>query len=79
MPFRHRIKSFYVILNQLPAKRKLKRKLDKKTVSYGQAGDLIIAITQKYDAFGDEKQADTFNIEIETNIAPEIVITETFI
>ncbi|MBT4968658.1 MAG: hypothetical protein HOM80_06595, partial [Bacteroidetes bacterium] len=59
--------------------RKLKRKLDKKTVSYGQADSLIIAIAQKYEAFEDEEQTETFNIEIETNIAPEIVITETFI
>jgi hypothetical protein len=59
--------------------RKLKRKLDKKTISYGQADNLIIAIAQKYDAFEEEEQMETFNIEIETNIAPEIVITETFI
>jgi hypothetical protein len=59
--------------------RKLKRKLDKKTISYGQADNLIIAIAQKYDAFEEEEQTETFNIEIETNIAPEIVITETFI
>ena len=59
--------------------RKLKRKLDKKTISYGQADNLIIAIAQKYDAFEEDDQMETFNIEIETNIAPEIVITETFI
>lgn len=59
--------------------RKLKRKLDKKTVSYGQADNLIIAIAQKYDAFVEEEQTEPFNIDIETNISPEIVITETFV
>lgn len=59
--------------------RKLKRQLDKKTVSYGQADNLIIGIARKYDAFDNDGDSDDFKVEIDLNISPEIVITETFI
>ena len=59
--------------------RKLKRKLDKKTISYGQADNLVIAIAEKYDAFKDDENKNTEHFEIDINISPEIVITETFI
>ena len=58
--------------------RKLKRQLDKKTTTYGQADNLIIAIAEKYDAFNGEEDGNEFKVEIETNITPDIVITETF-
>lgn len=58
--------------------RKLKRQIDKKTVSYGQADNLIIGIAEKYDAFYNEDESESFKIEIDLNISPEIVITETF-
>jgi hypothetical protein len=58
--------------------RKLKRQIDKKTVSYGQADNLIIGIAEKYDAFDNEKDSGDFKVEIDLNISPEIVITETF-
>ena len=58
--------------------RKLKRQLDKKTISYGQADNLIIAIAQKYDAFNNDEDDDSFKVEIDLNVTPEIVITETF-
>ncbi len=58
--------------------RKLKRQIDKKTVSYGQADNLIIGIAEKYDAFDNEEDSADFKVEIDLNISPEIVITETF-
>ncbi|NTU73136.1 helicase [Candidatus Roizmanbacteria bacterium] len=58
--------------------RKLKRQLDKKQITYGQADNLIIALAQKYDAFSNEDD-ESFKIEIDLNVTPEIVITETFI
>jgi superfamily II DNA/RNA helicase len=59
--------------------RKLKRQLDKKTISYGQADNLIVAIAQKYDAFDIGEDEDSLQVEIDLNVTPEIVITETFI
>jgi superfamily II DNA/RNA helicase len=58
--------------------RKLKRQLDKKQITYGQADNLIIAIAQKYDAFANEED-NSFKVEIDLNVNPEIVITETFV
>ena len=58
--------------------RKLKRRLDKKAISYGQADNLIIAIAKKYDAF-ENIEDDEFKADIDLSITPEIVITETFI
>jgi superfamily II DNA/RNA helicase len=57
--------------------RKLKRQFDMKQITYGQADNLIIAIAKKYDAFASEDD-DSFKVEIDLNITPEIVITETF-
>ena len=60
--------------------RKLKKQLDKKIVTYGQADNLIIGIAKKFDAVGKEEQYTlTYKTEIEAKISPEIVITETFI
>lgn len=58
--------------------RKLRRKLNKKEITYGQADNLIIGFAKKYDAF-DDIDEDTSSIEIDLNITPEIVISETFI
>ena len=59
--------------------RKLKRKLEKKEVSYGQTDNLIITLAKKYDAFNDEEDNQNLVTNIDLNITPEIVITETFI
>ncbi len=58
--------------------RKLKKQLDKKTVTYGQADNLIVGIAKKFDAIDDEQESTTYRTEIGANITPEIVITETF-
>jgi len=59
--------------------RKLKRRLDKKEISYGQADNLIIALAKKYDVFNDGEEDQSSTNDIDLNITPEIVITETFI
>ena len=58
--------------------RKLKRKLDKKEILYGQADNLIVALAKKYDVFNDKEEGQ-IDHEIDLNFTPEIVITETFI
>lgn len=57
--------------------RKLKRKLDKKEISYGQADNLIIGFTKKYDAF-DNGESEDNSKEIDLDVTPDIVISETF-
>jgi len=58
--------------------RKLKRKLDRNQITYGQVDNLIFVIAQKYDAFDNEEEQENNKIEIDVNINPEIIITETF-
>ncbi len=60
--------------------RKLSQQLDKKQITYGQVYNLIIMIAKKHDAFGSEDEERTdLNTEIDTNISPDIVLSETFI
>lgn len=64
----------------LPAEiRKLKRQIDKKAITYGQADNLVIAIAKKYDVFYDKGNPVSNAEDVNQNISPEIVITETFI
>ncbi len=63
---------------KIGAPKQLQRKLDKKTISYGQADNLVIAIAEKYDAFDNSEDKEIGNIEMDFYISPEIVITETF-
>ncbi len=44
----------------------------------GQADNLIIGIAEKYDAFDSDEDSNDFKVDIDLNISPEIVITETF-
>ena len=54
--------------------------LDKKQITYGQVDNLIIMVARKYDAFESEDGERTdSNTEIDTNISPDIVLSETFI
>lgn len=39
----------------------------------------MVTIAQKYDAFENSEGEDALKIEINLNVTPEIVITETFI
>jgi hypothetical protein len=49
-------------------------------MTYSQVDNLIIMIAKKYDAFEneDEDKANE-NTEIDANISPDIVLSETFI
>lgn len=60
--------------------RKIRQQLDKKQITYSQVDNLIIMIAKKYDAFEneDEDKANE-NTEIDANISPDIVLSETFI
>jgi len=60
--------------------RKLRQQLDKKQITYGQVDNLIIMIAKKYDAFENEDdEQDTASSEIDANITPDIILSETFI
>lgn len=60
--------------------RKIRQQLDKKQITYGQVDNLLIAIAKKYDAIEPEDaEGESSQQSIDTNIAPEIVLSETFI
>jgi superfamily II DNA/RNA helicase len=60
--------------------RKVRQQLDKRQITYSQVDNLIIMIAKKYDAFeSDEEGKSETNIEIDANISPDIVLSETFI
>lgn len=58
--------------------KKLRNQLQKRKITYGQADNLIIALAEKYDAFGNEEDGESSHMEIDINVSPDIVITETF-
>ena len=47
------------------------KQIDGKTVSYGQADNLIIGIVEKYDAFDNDENSDDFKVEIDLNSSPK--------
>lgn len=58
--------------------RKLKKQLDKRSITIGQASQLIINLAEKYDAY--DASAEEQQVELlDLNITPEIVISETFV
>lgn len=60
--------------------RKLRQQLDKRQITYGQVDNLLIVIARKYDALDTEdSENETTPRDIETNISPEVVLSETFI
>lgn len=63
---------------QLPNEiKKLKNQVQKRQITYGQLDNLILKLAKKYDAFVENEDEDME--EIDLNVSPEIVITETFI
>lgn len=54
-------------------------KLEKKTITYGEAIQMVINIDKKYNENGIVEDNNLSNVKIDLNLAPEIVITETFI
>lgn len=59
--------------------RKIRQKLDKRHLTYAQADNLLLLIAKKYDAFEINDSDEQSMQELDLNISPEIVITETFI
>lgn len=60
--------------------RKIRQQLDKKQITHGQVDNLLIVIAKKYDAIEPEDaEGESTQQSIDTNIAPEIVLSETFI
>lgn len=61
--------------------KKIKQKLDKSTITYAQVDNLILLMAKKYDAVIKTEDEDTrdLNTEIDYNIQPDIVLSETFI
>ncbi|MEN9440276.1 MAG: hypothetical protein RLZ33_352 [Bacteroidota bacterium] len=58
--------------------RKMKRELDKRAITHGQVDNLIVLLSKKYKV-SSEADSENSNREIEVNITPDIVITETFV
>ena len=66
----------------LPNKiKKIRKKLDNRQLTYAQLDNLLLAIGKKYNADKEEipPRNETINQELDLDISPEIVITETFI
>lgn len=59
--------------------RKMNQQLQKKHITYGQIDNLILLIGKKYDAIDLSDEQSVSTIEIDANVAPEIVLSETFI
>lgn len=59
--------------------RKIRQQLDKKQITYGQMDNLLVVIAKKYNAFDNEDAEPETQLVIDSNIAPEIVLSETFI
>ncbi|MCZ8168619.1 MAG: helicase-related protein [Flavobacterium sp.] len=61
--------------------KKVKQKLDKSSITFAQVDNLILLMAKKYDAFVNKEDEDTLDLhtEIDYNIQPDIVLSETFI
>ena len=59
--------------------RKVRQQLEKRQITYGQLDNLILMIAKKYDALNKEVYEDGKQPQIDFNIQPEIVLSETFI
>ena len=62
--------------------KKLRQQLDKKKILYGEAENLLVKLAAKYDALDNGNESENGNhsaaTEIDFNIEPEIVLSETF-
>jgi hypothetical protein len=60
--------------------KKLNQKFfSKREITTSQVDNLLIALAKKYNTLKDNEEAETTLEEIDTNIAPEIVLSETFV
>jgi superfamily II DNA/RNA helicase len=58
--------------------RKIRQQLEKKQVTYGQLDHLILLIAKKYDVLSKIENPE-LELQIDFNIQPEVVLSETFI
>ncbi len=58
--------------------KKMRQQLDKRKISLAQVDNLLIALAKKYDVHEDEEVPSQIN-EIEANVEPEVVLSETFL
>jgi hypothetical protein len=59
--------------------RKIRQQLEKKQITYGQVDNLILMVAKKYDAITTDDVENERQLQIDFNIQPEIVLSETFI
>ncbi len=59
--------------------RKIRQKLDKRQITYGQIDNLLLMVAKKYDALSVNEDGENRLPQIDFNIQPEIVLSETFI
>jgi len=59
--------------------KKVRQQLEKKQITYGQVDNLILIVAKKYDALDKDDVEDYRQPQIDFNIQPEIVLSETFI
>lgn len=59
--------------------RKMKRELDKRVITHGQLDNLIVLLAKKYASSTSDAKDEFSQQEIDVNITPDIVITETFV
>lgn len=59
--------------------RKIRQKLDKKQITYAQAENFLFTLAKKYDALELDDTETQPPADLDFNISPEIVISETFI
>ncbi len=59
--------------------KKVRQKLDKREITYAQADNIILILAKRYDAIEKDDDSSECHIEIDANIQPDIVISETFI
>jgi len=53
--------------------------IDKKQITYAQVDNLLLALAKKYDVLEEDDGEEQKDNELDLNISPEIVISETFI
>lgn len=59
--------------------RKVKQKLDKRHITYGQVDNMLLMIAKEYDMLEVNEGNGNKQVEIDFNVYPEIVLSETFI
>jgi superfamily II DNA/RNA helicase len=59
--------------------RKLRQQFDKRQITRGQLDNLLINIARKYDAINIDTEQELIQQTIDTNVSPEIVLSETFV